>query len=185
MTNYRILWSIIGMMIALMIVSRTASAQYSQTVFDLKKASDLYDERGFEQGKSISVDGKLVVSNSNGNVRYSYPISSHMEGGHTSDVTLHYCGSVAFTAFTKYQQANRPGVSTPGAGGLYTGWEKFHQNRPAWILGVNGFAINAIATTSHFHAAPQSRVYSGLLTSFNDADLIWTIDGYDACNRMY
>jgi|GEM_PF-1072303 len=181
---HRILKAVVVFTIGLL-ASHGAHAQYSQTVFDLKKASDLYDERGFEQGKAISVDGKLVVSNSNGNVSYSYPISSHMEGGHTMDVTLNYCGSVAFTAFTKYQQSTRPGVSGPGAGGLYTGWEKFHQNRPAWILGVNGFAINAIATTSHFHAAPQSRVHSGSVTSFNDADLIWTIDGYDVSNRMY
>jgi len=185
MTNiHRILGAIVAFTIGLL-AAHGAHAQYSQTVFDLKKASDLYDERGFEQGKAISVDGKLVVSNSNGNVSYSYPISSHMEGGHMMDVTLNYCGSVGFTAFTRYQQANHPGSSGPKAGGLYTGWEKFHQNRPAWILGVNGFAINAIATASHFHADPHSRVHSGSVTSFNDADLIWTIDGYDACNTMY
>lgn len=48
-------------------------AQYSDEAFEQKEAGELYDERGFLQNKAITVDGNLVVSNSNGNVSYSYP----------------------------------------------------------------------------------------------------------------
>src|SRR3954463_6589077 len=88
-------------------VSQILTAQYSTKVFDLKKASDLYDERGFSQNKALTVDGRLMVSNSNGNVSYSYPISHHMEGGYAIDVTLNYCGSVGFTAYKDYNLAHK------------------------------------------------------------------------------
>jgi RHS repeat-associated protein len=159
-------------------VSQTLTAQYSAKVFDLKKASDLYDERGFLQNKALAVDGRLLVSNSNGNVSYSYPVSHHMEGGYAIDVSLNYCGSVAFTAFKDYNLAHK------GDGSLYNGWAKFHRNMPAFVLGVNGFAINVIATSSHFHLDSASRAFNSLVNDYNDKDFLWNIDGYDFNNRM-
>ena len=143
---FRTFW--LALLVAAGLASGTATAQYSQAAYDYKKASDLYDTRGYASGKGLSVDGKLAISTANGSVSYSYPISSSMIGGHQMEVTLNYCGAVSFTTFTKYQQANHPGAGTPGAGGLYSGWEKFQQNRPAYIIGVNGFAVDVLATTS-------------------------------------
>ncbi|MEP7217869.1 MAG: hypothetical protein ABI876_03080, partial [Bacteroidota bacterium] len=160
-------------------------AQYSEKVFDLKKASDLYDERGFAQGNAIDVDGKLAVSNANGNVSYSYPISSFSAKGYKFETTLNYCGSVGFTTFDKYVMGHAGGASgDPPPATSYSGWQKFHQNRPAWILGFNGFAIQAISTSTHFrcdHAlqGKKSRDYN-----FDDKDFVWAMDGYDFCNRM-
>ncbi|MDB5033803.1 MAG: hypothetical protein JWQ98_1044 [Chlorobi bacterium] len=87
--------------LAVMIIIAPArlSAQYTSGAFGLKQLSETYDERGFEQGKSISVDGKLMVSGSNGNVSYSYPISHTTVSGFPFDVSLNYCGSVGCTAF--------------------------------------------------------------------------------------
>src|SRR3954463_9273212 len=120
-------------------------AQYSTSVFSVKKAQDLYDENGHEHGSALNVDGRLQVSASSGAVAYSYPISSYAEGGYGLTVALNYCPTVGFTTYTKYNLANRTG------GDGYSGWGKLHQNRAAWILGINGFALNVIATTSHFH----------------------------------
>ncbi|MEP7220592.1 MAG: hypothetical protein ABI876_16825, partial [Bacteroidota bacterium] len=166
---------ILLVLLAVMIVAPASlCAQYTSGAFDLKKLSDTYDERGFEQGKSISVDGKLMVSGSNGNVSYSYPISHTTVSGFPFDVSLNYCGSVGCTAFKKYDPGSL--YST------YQGWDKFHQNRPAWIIGVNGFAIQAIATTASHHCSVDLQTASK--NSFDDADFVWTIDGYDFCNRM-
>jgi len=166
-------------------------AQYSEKVFDLKKAQDLYDERGFAQGAAVTIDGKLVVGESNGNVNYSYPVSSSLVNGQKLDVTLDYCGSVAFTAFKNYTVATAyyNDVGTISGVSPYRGWNKFHQNRPAWILGVNGFAVQAIAVTNTFHCDPQKidegvNIFLDTKYAFNDSDLVWVIDGYDFCNRM-
>lgn len=153
-------------------------AQYSEQVRDLKGAADQYDERGYEGNKALSVDGTLMVSPSNGNVSYTYPISNHLEGGYPIDVTLNYCGSVGFTAFKDYNLAHDLNGTT------YSGWSRFHQNRPAWILGVNGFALNVIATASHFHADSASPVFGALNDEFDDSHMNFVIDGYDFCNRM-
>ena len=93
---------IITALILITACSQRLAAQYSPDVFKLKKQQELYDERGFQQGAAISVDGKLNVSTSNGNVSYSYPISKSTLGGYPLEVNLNYCGSVAFTAFRLY-----------------------------------------------------------------------------------
>lgn len=148
-----------------------SQAQYSQDVFSLRKLSELFDERGYMQNKSISVDGKLITSNSNGNISYSYPLSSTTVSGIPLDVTLSYAGSVAFTAYKRYE-----------FGTVYSQWEKFHQSRPAWIIGVNGFAVQVLSSTGSFHMNPFR--YAPGKTNFTEQDVVWTVDGYDVCNRM-
>ncbi len=163
------------------------SAQYSQDVANLKSASEQYDERGYYGSKAISVDGKLSVGNANGNVSYSYPISSNYHRGYKLNVNLNYCNSVAFTAFHKINLSD-PGYYDPESAftypNAYQGWSKFHQNRPAWIIGVNGFAIQAISTATHFHSDPASPLFNSMSYEFNDNHMIWLMDGYDYCNRM-
>ena len=174
--NLRLLSYVVFLGVA--ITDPSVFAQYSNEAFEQKKAGELYDERGFLQNKSITVDGKLIVSNSNGNVSYSYPISSWKENGYGFTASLNYCGSVAFTTYGKYVQEN---MISP-----YSSWNRFTQNRPAWLLGVNGFAVQAISLATSFHADPSwTWLYEKpTLTSFDDDDMIWTIDGYDVCNRM-
>ena len=134
-------------LLALVLTTSLARAQYSDEAFEQKQASELYDERGFYQNKAITVDGKLVVANSNGNVSYSYPISSWQRHGHSFSSSLNYCGSVSFSTYGEYEVG---GVDNP-----YTKWNRFSQNRPVWLLNVNGFAVQAIALTTAFHAEPE------------------------------
>lgn len=154
-------------------------AQYSSDVFDLKKASDLYDERGYSQNSSISVDGNLIISNSNGNVSYRYPLTSWAQGGYNFNIDLNYCGSVGYSTFSQwasYQNASP-----------YQGWTKFHQNRPTWLVGFNGFAVQSISMTLSYHPSQSTvddRYNNTLVTEFNDDDFVWALDGYDFCNRM-
>jgi len=151
-----------------------AVGQYAAQVIDLKKTSDLYDSRGVAKGTSATVDGRLLVSNVNGNVTYSYPVSRTTVCGYPLTVNFNYCGGVAVTAYAEWDPGN--------PGNPYSRWNRFHQNRPAWILGVNGFAIQALATATTFHSAPGQ--FPTSRNSFDDRDLVWTIDGYDVCNRM-
>lgn len=156
-------------------------AQYSSDVFNLKKAQDLWDQRGYAQGAALSVDGRLIVSEANGIPTYHYPISEFTIGGYPFSSELNYCGSVAFTIFNKYHAAHD---NPDGSVDPYYGWSKFHQNRPAWIIGINGWAVQVISTTANFHADPNSRMKFSNLESFNDSDIVQVIDGYDFCNRM-
>jgi hypothetical protein len=162
----------------LLFCSVSAAAQYSDDVMSLKNASDLYDERGHLEHSSISVDGKLMVAGANGSVSYSYPISTQVRGGYPINVTLNYAGAVSFTTYRSYIAAHDQNM-TP-----YKGWEKFSQNRPVWILGVNGFALNVLSQTSHFAADSASRIFNLSANQFDDGDFTWSIDGFDACNRM-
>lgn len=155
----------------------TAWSQYSQEAADLRKASDLHDERGYAEGKAISVDGKLIVGNATGNVSYTYPISNHLQAGYPVDVTLTYCPALSFTAYKDYN------LSHNQTGTIYSGWAKFSQNRPGWVLGVSGFAVNVIATSSHFHCDPASPAFDEKIDEYTDQDFVWTIDGYDVSNR--
>ncbi len=154
--------------------AHATDAQYSSQVFDLKRASDLYDARGIDNGRSLTVDGQLVVSNVNGNVTYSYPVSSTTVSGYPLTTTLNYCGSVSCTAY---------GDWFAGASGTpYSRWNRFHQNRPMWLLGVNGFAIQALAHATTYHS--QLGRFPDDRNDYDDRDFVWTIDGYDVCNRM-
>src|SRR5687767_9902872 len=114
-----------------------ASTQYSDAVFNLKKATDLYDERGYLKSKALSVDGKLNIAAVSGNVTYTYPIADQMLSGSRVSMMLNYCSSVSYTTYVKYDQGN---MDQP-----YSNWNKFSQNRPAWILGVNEFAVQVLS----------------------------------------
>src|SRR3954464_10599423 len=84
------------------LTAATLRAQYSPDVAALRSAQELYDERGYDQGKALSVDGSLAVSEPNGNLSYIYPISKVSKNGYTIATSLSYCGSVAFTTFDRY-----------------------------------------------------------------------------------
>ena len=170
----RYLWQLTSLLSIIPITSALVFAQYSPQSFDLKKASDLYDARGYRTGSSSSADGRMIVSSVNGNVTYRYPVSSTTVFGYPLTVTLNYCGSVSFSTYAEWS----PG----GAGSPYSRWNRFSQNRPAWVLGVNGFAVQALAHASTFHCRPGS--FPESRNAFDDRDFVWMIDGYDVCNRM-
>lgn len=179
-TSFRSL--VLTLILLALTTPRILHAQYDGSVFDLKQAQDLYDERGFSEASAIDVDGKLDVAAANGNVSYSYPIAQSEFGGRPFKVSLNYCGSVQFTTFGQYNLAH----SSSGSPSIYNGWERFEIERPAWIIGLNGFALNVIATTagSYRPDASSSVVSSTMQTTFTDDDFTWLIDGYDFCNRM-
>ncbi len=174
--------TITATLLLLALATAAVHAQYSTDVFTLKKAQDLYDERGFAQGKALSVDGKFIVSESNGNVSYTYPISGYTRNGYPIECSLNYCGSVAFSAFKDYTVAHDGAGDQPPT--LYQGWSKFHQNRPAWIIGVNGFAVQMLTTATSFIPLPTSRVHDDTSLTVDDRHVVWVADGYDFCNRM-
>src|SRR5690349_16543605 len=90
-------------LLAALVLSEPLHAQYASGAFSLKQASDLYDQRGYQNGAALTIDGKLSISQANGNVHYIYPISQYSIAGFPFQTTLTYAGSVAFTAFKEYQ----------------------------------------------------------------------------------
>ncbi len=139
---------------------------------------DLYDERGFAKNGNVNVDGKLAVSESNGGVSYVYPISRSAIDQYPLDVTLTYNGGVAVSSFAIHHA-----LQTESSNQYY--WERFSQNRPAWIIGVNGFAIQVLSTLTQFQCNPALRLTEPEPSkAYDDSHCVWAIDGYDFCNRM-
>ncbi|MBK9246544.1 MAG: hypothetical protein IPM69_00145 [Ignavibacteria bacterium] len=153
-------------------------AQFSAETFKLQKASEHYDERGFMKGKSLSVDGNLVVNNSNGILSYSYPVSSFNLHSYPMNVSLNYCGSVGFTAFQAYENTHRFNCNR--------GWSKIAQNKPLWIIGLNGFAVQTISQNTAPMTSPQE-IYQYFIHKSSGVKFepkVWLVNGYDFCNRM-
>jgi len=140
---------------------------------EIEKASDLYDNRGYQKDKAVNADGKIMVSKTNGNLQYRYDLSSYSSHGYPISFSLNYNQNTSYTSFRAYN-------------GTANAWEQMKQNRPAWILGVNGFAVQALTSTKRPLLAPEMRTNTGTYTSatFDDNDVIWMLDGYDYCNRM-
>lgn len=155
-----------------------AVAQYSRGAQSLRKTSELYDERGNAQSKAVTVDGRLAVAPSNGGVAYTYPLATRTIHGFPITVTLNYAGSVSFSTYTNYDQGS---ISAPHAR-----WARFSQNRPAWTIGVNGFAMQMLSFATSYHCDPMNMtlVSTSTRTGFGDSDFVWVADGYDVCNRM-
>lgn len=162
--------------IFVVLVSSAYAQHYRESWSDalkIKRSSELFDERGFLGGKSIDVDGKLNINNSNGSLSYVYPISDFYLGGHKFNLSLNYASNVSVTAFQHAEQ------------GTY--WRKFSQNRPMWILGINGFALQTISTLNSYLSPIKNSWYNmpdTSVTTFNDANFVWLVDGYDYSNRM-
>ena len=174
------------------VATSSLRGQHSSSGFEQKEASSLYSEWGFQNGSSMSVDGSIIVSNATGQLSYSYPISSHTVKGAPIRATLNYSGSVGFTSFKEYRPVysidylyrdeNRQ-IRSGNCSDLNPGWIKFHMNRPAWILGVNGFAVQVFSAT-HGFAPYRPIVDDRCRLDFTHEDLVWAIDGYDYSNRM-
>ncbi|TXT58489.1 MAG: hypothetical protein BAJALOKI1v1_1640004, partial [Promethearchaeota archaeon] len=143
-------------------------------IIKLKNSIDYFDERGYSKN-NIPTSGELSISPVNGNVMYNYPIESVVSFGSKVDVSLVYSGNVSFTSLSNYVNGY---------------WQSFSQNRPLWIIGVNGFAVQALGGAGMYMCAPEIQTDNNggdgyqNLDEFNDNHVNWLIDGYDYCNTM-
>ena len=149
-----------------------------------------FDQRGYG-GASVNVDGKLNISNSNGNVTYSYPISNRTIQGFPMTTTLNYCGSVGFTAFSGYEPIGQVRVFDKNLldwvvlyQNPYDNWRQFRQTRPAWIIGFNGFALQVLGFNQMFCINSDMYLYDTVDYKYPENNFNWSIEGYDYCNRM-
>jgi len=118
-------------------------------------------------GKGGGIGGGVNVSALSGNVNYTYPISTHSVDGYGVNVSLNYCGSVSMTSYSVFDKCTK----------TYSSLSKVH---PAWLLNVNGFAVQAFTSAMGFQSAWISKSTSAL----DERHYVWTLDGYDICNRM-
>jgi RHS repeat-associated protein len=148
----------------------------------LKEAGELWDERGYGKGNYIDAEGDINISAANGNVMYTYPISSRTIHSKQISTTLNYCGSVTHTAIGPFVN---PDGSNPGYHKTFT------QEHPAWIFGVNGFAVQMISATQQIYVFPflltcsanNSSSYCMQLRN-DDNVLNMAVEGYDYSNPM-
>ena len=77
-----------------------------------------------------------------------------------------------------------PDVQAPTTQRNY--WEQFKQNRPAWIMSVNNFAVQVFGGANFYTCNPfiQNFDVCDLEEPLTEKDVVWTIDGYEVCNSM-
>ncbi|MBU3741653.1 MAG: RHS repeat protein, partial [Candidatus Kapabacteria bacterium] len=157
---------------------------YGQTNVDYAKVSnycDLYDNRGYLKGKALTIDGNLTISNMNLAPQYIYPLHSYQVNQTTVNVTLSYNQNATYHAYVRYNHD----MGT---------WERWEQNRPVWVIGVNGFAVQALhgvvkplqrlsMRRSLLRSAEADVVYPDTYV-FSDDDVQWVLDGYNVGNEM-
>lgn len=151
---------------------------------------------------SADVDGKLDASPINGNLTYSYPISNNSVDGYPLTVNLNYSSNVSMSAF--YAYINDTSSECPNC----DGWSRMSRVHPAWIIGVNGFAVQVLGYKNKFFSyddLDEIRIifdstysmgqwiywtkvvgYTPKYLNFqNERNLIWQVEGFDYCNRMH
>lgn len=155
-------------------------AQYSAGAQKIEAATKLYDERGFSTAKKNTWVNNLVISNANGNPAYTMVLSDYQEKGYPVKSTLTYNGNVSHSTYNVVRDALTS--ANP--------WDKFSENRPAWIIGVNGFAVQVLSNAELFASKPY--VWNGQMTGNYVVSKdnpyrpqIWMIQGYNYCNSMY
>ncbi|MBK9247189.1 MAG: hypothetical protein IPM69_03535 [Ignavibacteria bacterium] len=115
--------------------------------------------------------GGLNVSNYNGNVAYTYPISQQTVGGYPLSVTLDYSSSVSHNHFFNFRNSST--YSNPYQ------WWTFNKVAPAWLLSVNGFVVQSLSAPNQFNNVIP------LPYSDMQGHAKWLIEGYDYCNRLH
>jgi len=151
-----------------------ANVIYSQDdVYKLERAGDLYDEHGFMKSKALSISGNLAISNSSGNVSYTYPLASYTRDGYPVNISLNYAGSVKYTTIDHF--------GTMGQGESDKRWHKMSCNKPTWMISVNNYVVQAFVQNSELIL---NQSYGSTTTSEQFVPKHWVIEGYDVCNNM-
>ena len=96
-------------------------------------------------------EGNFHVSPINGYMQYSYPISNTTIDGYPVSVKVNYVSNLAFSAFEFH------GFTEERKDSLFPyrdndAWVKLTKTSPAWIIGVNGFAIQVLSQNQRFHS---------------------------------
>lgn len=112
--------------------------------------SGMFNERGYYKSESVKSDEEESINNFNGNLQYVFPLYQSKEQGDLSfSMSLNYNGSV------NYQSIN----ATPS----YATFNKLPRQNfsaPAWIVSVNGFAVQMFDFETRFFTAPVTQVQS-------------------------
>ncbi|MBU3699706.1 MAG: hypothetical protein FGM33_06815, partial [Candidatus Kapabacteria bacterium] len=150
----------------------------------MEATSSLYDARGYMKDQSRTVDGEVSVSAANGNVQYQHVISKQTRLGNLITFSLNYNQNATFKSFSRYSTISS---------GAAPAWSAMTRNRPVWVLGVNGFAVQAFtwANKNVVHKSVQAlgedphSLYTEDEVLLSDRKMMWLLEGYDYCNRMY
>jgi YD repeat-containing protein len=149
--------------------------------------------KNFNIQNNSTIDlGNYNINNLNGNIIYTYPISNYSYNNTNIPVTLNYCGNVNFTSFAAYDKGN---------GGNPDKWIKLDNQKPLWVLTVDGFVVQTLSKVSTFFNdldINKNKTISTLpptddkINQYNhpkyydykNKDVIWLVEGYDYCNSM-
>ena len=96
-------------------------------------------------------EGSYSVSPINGFMNYTYPISNTTIDGYPVSVKVNYVSNLAFTAF-EFHGFTDEGVNSNAAYDKNDLWVKMTKTSPAWIIGVNGFAVQVLSRNQRFHS---------------------------------
>ncbi|HRK05482.1 MAG TPA: hypothetical protein PLW14_10355, partial [Chlorobiota bacterium] len=135
-------------------------------------AVNMFDKRGFLKDKARTIDGNVSIARANGNVQYRHDLASYTVNGAPINVSMNFNQNAEWTTFRSFDYSTQT-------------WNRLSQNRPVWMIGVNGFAVQALTYTSrsalHWSNRKSFPPYGA---EYNEDDQIYLLDGYDYSNRM-
>ncbi len=183
--------SALGVVVSMLIFTADiAICQETRFANNLRSAGELFGDRGYLRGQGYQSNGNLMVSKLNGNAQYKYVLSAFQVNGMPFELTLTYNENASYTAFLW----NNP----VGTGNSDRYWTTIPQNRPVWVLGINGFALMALSNVER-HITRESVRFDNCAEAYANEDLavqdapnwvltddhlVWLLEGYDYCNRM-
>jgi RHS repeat-associated protein len=128
----------------LFIINSGSTNKNQQNDWALSDVSGMFNERGYYNSNSVSVDENEIISDFNGNLNYSIPMFNMKGPGDISlNLSLNYNGSVNYeviaadTNFAVLNNLPRYNISAPG-----------------WILSLNGMAVQMLNFETNFFTKP-------------------------------
>ncbi len=149
---------------------------YLDILFDINESTKNLGEGLKTEAESISVSPRT------GSISYSKNVYNGTINTVPIDININYADKVKFTSFSYFNVVSG-------------NWKQFSANKPAWIIGVNGFAVQVLAGANMFICDPYylrsdnietEGLYDGSSkVEFEEEHLVWVIDGYHFCNTMH
>ncbi|HEY5122909.1 MAG TPA: hypothetical protein VIK14_04160, partial [Ignavibacteria bacterium] len=112
----------------------------------LNDVSGMFNERGFYNSNSVSIEENEIISDFNGNLSYSIPMFDMKGPGDISlNLSLNYNGSMNYEIIA---------ADTNLAN--FNNMPRYNMSAPGWIFSLNGLAVQMLNFETKFFTKPSS-----------------------------
>jgi hypothetical protein len=126
------------------------SADLSAADNGITNAANMFNERGFYKSGGFNFDNNEIVNDFNGNLIYEIPLYNFPLAGDVGiNLSLNYNGSAGHQFFLGNLSSYEPNP------------RRYNINSPAWIISLNGIAVQTLNFETHFFTDPGGNIISG------------------------